>query len=182
MGKNEKAEPGLAGQIRNRIVETRTLKGYELLGNDGNWRLHPGFQRDVLIGRLKERGITDVLLAYHSERNNGALTLIDGHLRQDVDPEIEWTVAILDLTDEEADEELLVHDAVTSLAEADRQAQLALAERMQSDDLAVRELVRQIRVQALGQTNRRTCRQRGRPRGPSRARKRRAARNGDSAL
>jgi hypothetical protein len=55
-------------------------------------------------------------LAYYSERNNGELTFIDGHLRKQLDPDEIWNVAILDLDDEEADKLLLSYDYLTGQA------------------------------------------------------------------
>lgn len=130
--------------IRNRIVETRTIKASELLDNAGNWRTHPAMQKDALQGVLNEIGIAGALLAYHSERNNGALTLIDGHLRKEIDPELEWTVLVTDLTDSEADLLLLLYDPLSAMAGRDAERVAALAERVKAEDLAVQAMVRRV--------------------------------------
>jgi hypothetical protein len=53
-------------------------------------------------------------LAY--ELPDGRLKLIDGHLRRDIDPNMEVDVEVLDLTDEEARVMLLSIDPLADLA------------------------------------------------------------------
>jgi hypothetical protein len=100
-----------------RIKELITVKAGELRDNEGNWRLHPGIQRRALEDAVEQFGITDVLKVYDSERHGG-LTLIDGHLRKDAFPDVEWPALLLDVTDEEADLIMASGDAIASLAEA----------------------------------------------------------------
>ena len=103
--------------VRNRIVEFTTVRAGDLVDHEGNWRVHPLYQREALEGRLEEVGITDVIKLYRSARNGGRLTVIDGHLRKSAAPDTLWPVLVLDLTDEEADEELAFHDAIGAWAE-----------------------------------------------------------------
>jgi DNA modification methylase len=105
--------------IRDRIVELRRVKASELLSNPKNWRTHPKAQQDALRGILAEIGFADAVLAYTSERNGGALTLFDGHLRRDTLPEVEIPVLITDLTDDEADKMLATLDPLAAMAGAD---------------------------------------------------------------
>jgi hypothetical protein len=135
-------------QFRDRIKEVRRMKASELLDNDGNWRIHPDVQKDSLIGVLHEIGKADVIKAYRSERAGGALVLYDGHLRKTIDPDEEWQVAITDLTDAEADKMLLLGDPIASLAEMDGKKVLALTETVMTDDLAVREMLRRMEMDA----------------------------------
>ncbi|MBN1581069.1 MAG: hypothetical protein JXA89_10230, partial [Anaerolineae bacterium] len=129
--------------IRDRIIEFSRMQGRELMDNEGNWRLHPRFQRDALRGILGNVGIADALKAYYSKRQGG-LTLVDGHLRTDEYPDVEWPVLILDITDEEADLLLATYDPLAALAGMDREKTLALTEHAVTDDLAVRELLQQL--------------------------------------
>lgn len=70
---------------------------------------------------LSQVGIVDALIAYYSDRNGGALTLIDGHLRKEDYPG-EWPVLVTDLDDREADLLLVSLDPLAAMADtaADR--------------------------------------------------------------
>lgn len=147
-----KDESIVVNRFRDRIREIQKMKARELLDNAGNWRTHPALQRESLTGVLQEVGKADVLLAYVSRRNGGQLTLFDGHLRKDIDPDEEWTVAITDLDDEEADKMLLVLDPLAGMAGADKTKVDELLERVRTDDLGVREMLRRMEMEndALG--------------------------------
>ncbi len=96
----------------------------ELLDNEKNWRLHPYAQTQAIGESLERVGIAAALIAYHSERNGGKLTLIDGHARRG--HQAEWPTLILDVNDEEADLLLLTLDPMTGMADSDPEALLAL--------------------------------------------------------
>lgn len=115
--------------IRNRVVETRLIRAGDLLDNQGNPYIHPLFQQAAVEGSLEEVGIVDVLKVYPSARNGGKLTLLDGHLRKHVDPDLLWPCVILDLTDEEADAQLAVHNATGQWAEVNPLAMQALLDK-----------------------------------------------------
>lgn len=122
--------------IRNRVKEMKLMRGRDLLGHDDNPRIHPLFQRQGVKGSVEETGVTDVLRAYYSERNGGKLTLLDGHVRREEFPDLTWPVIILDLTDEEADKQLLVEDGLGTMAEY--------------DPVKVRELSARARIENVG--------------------------------
>ena len=143
-------------QFRDRIVEVKKVKSRELLDNENNWRVHPLAQRESMTGILTEVGKTDVLLAYYSERHENKLTLFDGHLRKALDPNEEWTVAITDLSDAEADKMLLVLDPLAAMAEMDARRVLELNERVNTDDLALREVLRRMELDAQRALNEET--------------------------
>ena len=105
--------------IRNRVKEMVLLRGRDLMAHDGNFRMHPEMQKRALAGRLQQAGITGALKAYYSERNGGQLTLIDGHCRAEDHPDTTWPVLILDLNDQEADEDLMMWDTITTWAQTD---------------------------------------------------------------
>ena len=119
--------------LRNRVTEMRVIRAEELQDNEGNWRLHPQFQRDSLRGVLETIGIGDALKVYHSERQGG-LTLIDGHLRKEDYPNTGWPVLILDVDDAEADVLLAMSDPLAGLAEADAAALDALVAEVETDE------------------------------------------------
>lgn len=123
----------------NRIVETRVVSAEELRANPKNWRMHPVQQQMAIRGLLSEVGIVAPLMAYHSERAGGALTLIDGHLRLELGGA--WPATILDVTDEEADLILLAYDPITSMAEADKGLLEDLLDTVETDNEALRELM-----------------------------------------
>lgn len=104
--------------IRDRVKELRRVKASELQANPKNWREHPTQQRDALRGILEEVGIAGALLARETE--DGTLQLIDGHLRAEDDPDIEWPVLVLDVNQDEADKLLLTHDPLSAMAETNK--------------------------------------------------------------
>ncbi len=130
--------------MRDRIVELRRVKAAELAPNPKNWREHPDTQRSALRGLLEEVGIADALIAYHSERADGALMLIDGHLRRDEEPETEWPVLVLDLTDEEADKILATLDPLAGMAATNVQVLTELLGDIEAKQPALEDLLAQI--------------------------------------
>jgi hypothetical protein len=122
--------------IRDRIREFRRVPARELFGHDGNPRRHPQAQRDALRGVLEQVGIAGALVAYHSERNGGKLTLVDGHLRKQ-DYDLDWPTLVLDVTDEEADFLLATHDPLAALAEFDQPKLQALLQDVRAKSPAV---------------------------------------------
>lgn len=128
--------PGrVAPGIRDRIVSFDRIPGRSLAPNPRNWREHPGPQKDALRAVMEEVGIAGVLLAYHSERNQGKLTLIDGHLRQEDYHNVDWPVVTLDVTDEEADLLLASHDPLAALAESNQNKLDALIDDVREMDV-----------------------------------------------
>src|SRR5271166_4117127 len=73
--------------IRNRIKGHRRVRAGELVPHELNWRLHPEGQRKALQALYGTVGFARSLLAY--ELPDGRLKLIDGHLRRDMDPDME---------------------------------------------------------------------------------------------
>ncbi len=125
MAKAQGATAEAARQLRDRIIEFRRVPSNELLDNDRNWRVHPYAQTRAMQEILDTVGIAGAVTAYHSERNGGRLTLIDGHERSR-NHEAEWPTLILDVTDEEADLLLLTMDPLGDLAEQNDAALLSL--------------------------------------------------------
>jgi hypothetical protein len=143
--KNEAAAEQL---IRDRVRELRRVSANELKANGKNWRLHPYAQRKAIAESLERIGMADVLLAYESERDGGALTLIDGHARLEEQPDVAWPTVILDVTDEEADLLLLTLDPMTSMADVDTTALDALLAEQEGVGLvALEDLMHDLRKQ-----------------------------------
>src|SRR5271156_4122342 len=109
-----------ASPIRNRIKSHIRVRAGDLVPHELNPRRHSEAQRDMLRALYGEIGFARSLLAY--ELPDGRLKLIDGHLRRDLDPDLEVDVEVLDVNDEEARALLLSIDPLAALAEM--QAQL----------------------------------------------------------
>jgi len=124
--------------IRDRILRVEKVKASSLLPNPRNWRTHPTAQVDALKGVLSEVGIAGVLLA--RETPDG-LMLIDGHARAEIDADTEWTVAVLDVTEREADYLLATHDPLGAMAGADSLALGELLHGVNSGNAAVQEML-----------------------------------------
>src|SRR5438552_8418634 len=101
--------------IRNRIKGHRRVRAGELLPHEWNFRLHPKSQKAALQALYAEVGFARSLLAY--ELPDGRLKLIDGHLRRDLDPEMEVDVEVLDVNEDEARALLLSIDPLAALAQ-----------------------------------------------------------------
>jgi hypothetical protein len=112
--------------IRNRIKTHRRVRAGDLVPHEFNFRTHPAHQRGALEALYREVGFARSLLAY--ELADGRLKLIDGHLRRDIDPDMEVEVEVLDVTEEEARMLLLSIDPLTALAEAQEQLKQRLGE------------------------------------------------------
>jgi len=105
--------------IRDRIKEFRRIPAKEISANEKNWRRHPQWQKEGMQAILENVGYAGALIAYESD---GQLVLIDGHLRQEMTPDEEVPVLILDVNDEEADILLASYDPITAMASEDGQA------------------------------------------------------------
>jgi hypothetical protein len=128
--------------IRDRIKEFRRVKAGTLRPHPRNWRTHPPAQRDALRGVLAEVGYADALLV--RQLPDGALQLIDGHLRAEITPDMEVPVLVLDLTEEEAVKLLALLDPLAGMAQPDREMLAELADEIETDNDAVRSLLDQL--------------------------------------
>jgi DNA modification methylase len=133
-------------KIRDRVVELRRVKASELVPHEGNWRVHSKAQEAALKGLLEEIGYADVLLA--REDCEGALRLLDGHLRRKVTPNQMVPVLVLDVTEEEGNKILLTLDPLATMAEGDQAAVAALLKTVQTDSVAVASLFERIAGEA----------------------------------
>jgi hypothetical protein len=122
--------------IRNRIKAHRRVRAGDLVPHELNFRRHPEFQRRALGAVYERVGFARSLLAY--ELPDGRLKLLDGHLRRDLDPDMEVDVEVLDLSDEEARILLLSIDPLAALAETQEQLHERLLELTPVDDAELR--------------------------------------------
>jgi hypothetical protein len=109
----------MSSPIRNRIKAHRRVRAGDLVPHEFNFRTHPELQRAALTALYREVGFARSLLAY--ELPDGRLKLIDGHLRRDLDPEMEVEVEVLDVNDKEARALLLSIDPLAALAQMQEQ-------------------------------------------------------------
>src|SRR6202035_206442 len=112
--------------IRNRIKGHRRVRAGDLVPHEWNYRLHPESQKAALQALYREVGFARSLLAF--ELPDGRLKLIDGHLRRDIDPDMEEDVELLDVNEEEARALRLSIDPLAALAETQQQLQDRLLE------------------------------------------------------
>jgi hypothetical protein len=104
----------MSDPILNRIKAHRRVRAGDLVPHELNYRSHPELQRAALPALYREVGFARSLLAY--ELPDGRLKLIDGHLRRDLDPDMEVDVEVLDVSEEEARTLLLSIDPLAELA------------------------------------------------------------------
>jgi hypothetical protein len=109
---------------RNRIKHHVRIRAGDLVPHEWNFRLHPERQKAALAALYDEVGFARSLLAY--ELPDGRLKLIDGHLRRDLDPDMEVDVEVLDVSDEEARTLLLSIDPLAALAQTNAQVHAKL--------------------------------------------------------
>jgi hypothetical protein len=115
------------------------------LPNRKNWRRHPAEQAAALRGLLGEIGYADVLIARDTP---DGLVLIDGHLRAETTPNMMVPVAIVDLTEAEADKFLLTADPLTGMAVADVKQVDALLATVQFENESIGALLEKIAGEA----------------------------------
>jgi hypothetical protein len=112
--------------IRTRIKDYRPVRAGDLVPHAFNFRTHPEGQRAALQALYREVGFARSMLAY--ELRDGRLKSIDGHLRRDVDPDMEVDVEVLDATEDEARTLFLNTDPLAELAEQQEQLRQRLLE------------------------------------------------------
>ena len=128
--------------IKDRIKELRRVKGSALRANEKNWRRHPQWQKDGMQALLENIGYAGALVAYEKDDE---LVLIDGHLRQEMTPDEEVPVLILDVTEDEADVLLATFDPISSMATEDGKALSALLSTVRTQDDALGTLLEDVR-------------------------------------
>src|SRR6187401_2079322 len=98
-------------QIRDRIKDLRRVRAGDLRPHPKNWRTHPEAQQNALRGILAEVGFVDALMV--RELPNGALQIVDGHLRAETTPDSAVPVLVVDLDDNEAEKVLATFDPLS---------------------------------------------------------------------
>lgn len=125
--------------IRNRVKELRVVRAGDILPNPKNWRQHPEAQRQAYAALVKSIGFAGALLT--RELDDGRLMLLDGHLRQDENPDASLPALVTDLNETEADLLLATYDPLAAMAEADQKALADLFAAIQTDDAAIQGML-----------------------------------------
>src|SRR5438270_8131242 len=124
--------------MKNRIKDHRKVRAADLVPHELSPRRHSKAQRAALAALYEEIGFARSLLAY--ELPDGRLKLIDGHLRQSMDPDAVLDVEVLDVNDAEARALLLAIDPLAQLADYDDQALAQLRAATEAESAAIRDL------------------------------------------
>jgi len=124
--------------IRNRIIDHVRVRAGDLAPHELNPRHHSEAQRRALAMLYDEIGFARSLLAYRLA--DGRLKLIDGHLRQQINPDMEVDVEVLDVTDAEARALLLAIDPLAQLAGYQAETLAELRALVEADSAAVKSL------------------------------------------
>ena len=124
-------------ETRNRIIGHRKVRAGDLLVNEHNFRIHPEDQKNAIEALYDEVGFARSLLAY--ELPDGSLKLLDGHLRREIDPDMEVDVEVLDVNETEANKLLLSIDPLVGMAKMneDMQQKLVSMVRTRSSELGL---------------------------------------------
>jgi len=137
-----KPDNALPAEIRNRIKRHVRMRAGDLVPHEQNFRRHPDGQRAALQGLYEEVGFARSLLAY--ELPDGRLKLLDGHLRQEMNPNMEVDVEVLDVTDDEAKLLLASMDPLAEMAQADAEALDKLLKDVKTDNEALGTMLRSL--------------------------------------
>lgn len=128
-----------ASEIRNRVVEVRKVRFDSIANHPRNPRKHGENQRQAFRGSVQELGFVSVPLAYVNGAGN--LQWCDGHLRGSETGDYIGDVAILDLTDAEADKLLLYADPIAAMAEYESQQLSGLLKSVNTSDEALQKML-----------------------------------------
>lgn len=123
--------------IRDRIRELRRVKAADLRPHPKNFQRHGDEQRRATEGMLKELGYADALIG--RELEDGAVQILDGHLRAEITPQQEVPILIVDLDDREADLFLATHDPLVRMADIDLGLQVDLLRSTQAREPAAQD-------------------------------------------
>lgn len=119
--------------MKNRIRCFEMVKPDTLAEHPKNWRVHPNTQENALREALDKIGIVNAVICYDSP-SSGLRTIIDGHLRRELEKREELIPAIvLDVDDKEAEAILLTHDPIGAMALADDEIMQGLLDGLSSD-------------------------------------------------
>lgn len=132
--------------IRDRIKELRRVRAGDLRPHPKNWRKHPEEQQNALRGILAEVGFVDALMV--RELPDGALQIVDGHLRAETTPDSMIPVLVVDLDDKEAEKVLATFDPLAGMAELDENQLQELLKGIETESEALAALLDELAIEA----------------------------------
>lgn len=133
----------------NRIVGHDEVAPDQLLANPLNWRIHPKFQRDALLGVIRDVGYVRSVTV--NERTG---FVVDGHLRVTLaisEGQAKIPVEYVDLSPEEEAEVLASLDPLASLAVMDAEIMGQLLDQVETGDAAVQRLLDDLALDIEGE-------------------------------
>jgi hypothetical protein len=136
----------MTNSFKNRIVGIGAEDPEQLLANPGNFRAHPGRQREALIALLDEVGFVAPVIV---NRTTGHL--VDGHLRVELAlsrDEKAIPVSYVELTEDEERLVLATYDSVGDLAFSDKDRLRDLLDSVTSSEAAVQTLLSSVATEA----------------------------------
>lgn len=145
-------------RTRDRVREIRTVRVGDIRPHPKNWRVHPESQRAALVASLQEVGSARVPLVYEHEGN---LTWIDGHLWGDLLPDQEMRVAVLDVTDREAEYLLATLDPIASLANRNEKLLAEILSGISTKKAAMKDLLASLQAKKEASVTEATARKNG---------------------
>ena len=128
--------------IRNRIIETKTIRASELVENPKNWRTHPAKQKAALRGAVEDLGQVQAVTV--RKLPDGKYELVDGHLRKDVFGDEPIVVNVTDLSEKEADKALLSLDPLAAMAGKNNEALSRLLASTAFDNADLQKMLEQM--------------------------------------
>lgn len=151
--KTQRSKPAATAappRFRDRIVELRRVPASDLIDNPQNWRRHPDEQVAAMTSILDRIGMTGALIA---REQDGALMILDGHLRKGIAGDELVPVLITDLNDEEAAIMLATFDPLSDLAMMDAEKLRELLEQTEpaDDDAFMRKMLADVAGELAGE-------------------------------
>ena len=136
---------------QNRITGYGVEDADQLLANPSNWRIHPKFQQDSLSGVLDTVGwVQNVIVNQRTSpiwgKDRNVETVVDGHLRiaLAISRNEQVPVTYVDLDPSEEALILASIDPIAALAATDKDQLDALLRQLNTDDIAVQQLISSI--------------------------------------
>ena len=132
--------------MRSRIVSMQKIRAGDLKASPLNWRKHPPRQMRILADSMNRLGFSSPVIA---RRQGAGYVLIDGHARVQLCEESdEIETVILDISEAQADELILLLDPISAMAIPDPVVLEELLERVVAGSDEVADLLQELAASA----------------------------------